>query len=45
MVALRFLLDGDMGTTTDITSSLRSVIFFLILIVLGIAAFIWWLRR
>ncbi|MGD0540407.1 MAG: hypothetical protein ABSB33_02705 [Tepidisphaeraceae bacterium] len=45
MVALQFLLDGDVGTTKDITSSLKSVIVFLVVIVLGIAAFIWWLRR
>jgi hypothetical protein len=45
MTALQFLLDADMGTTKDVTSSLKSVIFFLVMIILGIVAFIWWLRR
>jgi hypothetical protein len=45
MMALQFLLDADIGTTKDVTSSLKSVIFFLVMIILGIVAFIWWLRR
>ncbi len=45
MVAPQFLLDAGMGTTKDVTSSLKSVIVFLVVIVLGIVAFIWWLRR
>ncbi len=45
MMVLQFLLDADMGTTKDVTSSLKSVIVFLVMIILGIVAFIWWLRR
>jgi hypothetical protein len=46
MTALLILLDADnMGTTKDVTSSLKSVIVFLVMIILGIVAFIWWLRR
>jgi hypothetical protein len=45
MNALQLLLDADMGTPKDVTSSLKSVIFFLLMIIAGIVAFIWWLRR
>jgi hypothetical protein len=45
MIALRFLLDADLGTPKDVTSSLKSVVIFLLMIIAGIVAFIWWLRR
>jgi len=45
MRALQFLLAADMGTPKDVTSSLKSVVIFLVMIVLGIVVFIWWLRR
>ena len=45
MTALQFLLDNVSGSTKDFTSSLKSLIFALIMIIAGIGVLIWWLKR
>jgi len=45
MTALQFLLQTAGGSTKDITSSLKSLIFALIMIIALIGVLIWWLKR
>jgi hypothetical protein len=45
MIAPHFLIDAPVGSTKDVTSSLKAVIIFLAMIIFGIGVFIWWLKR